>query len=163
MIEEIIHNQQLIALIIRSTYNKSGISFFTAHELSQQVSFMKHEKGHQIKAHVHNEVQRTVVHTKETLFIRNGILRVDLYSDERIYLESKMLYAGDVILLVSGGHGFKVIQDLEMIEVKQGPYAGLYDKTVFEPVQEHNVVVKENNDPTEFSSKEKQLNTDCSC
>ena len=162
MVEEVIYNQQLIALIIRSTYHKPGISFFTPNELSQQIAFMKYEKGHEINAHVHNEVPRTVVHTKETLFIRNGSLRVDLYSDDRTYLESRMLYAGDVILLVSGGHGFKVMEDLEMIEVKQGPYAGLQDKSVFDAVQEGNVVIKEVHDCSNVSPKKNQHDTVCS-
>lgn len=153
MIEEIIYERQLIALIIRSNYQKSGISFFTPNEFSQQVAFMKHPEGYEIKPHVHNEVQRTVVHTKEVLFMRSGILRVDLYSDDRLYLESRILYAGDVILLAAGGHGFKVIEDLEMIEVKQGPYIGVNDKTLFAAVQESNIVVKEAHDCPKDSSK----------
>jgi hypothetical protein len=60
-------------------------------------------------------------------------LRVDFYDDQRRYLSSRILGAGDVILLVSGGHGFEVLEEVEMFEVKQGPYLGDQDKTPFVP------------------------------
>jgi len=66
------------------------------------------------------------------LWIKKGKLRVDFYSESQKYLESRMLEAGDVILLAQGGHGFEVIEAVEMFEVKQGPYAGEEDKTRFE-------------------------------
>jgi mannose-6-phosphate isomerase-like protein (cupin superfamily) len=83
---------------------------------------------------VHNPVAREVQYTKEILFIKSGQLRVDFYSEEQVYLESTILEAGDVILLAFGGHGFEMLQPTEIIEVKQGPYAGDQDKTRFEPV-----------------------------
>jgi len=66
------------------------------------------------------------------LFIKKGKLRVDFYDNEKTYLESRMLGAGDTILLATGGHGFEVLEELVMLEVKQGPYAGEGDKTRFE-------------------------------
>ncbi|ORU00540.1 hypothetical protein D081_1063 [Anaerovibrio sp. JC8] len=68
-------------------------------------------------------------------------MRVDFYDDDQNYIESHIIYAGDVILLVSGGHGFKVLEDIEMIEVKQGPYAGDGDKTRFPSVEDENVIL----------------------
>ncbi len=62
-------------------------------------------------------------------------MRVDFFSDERKYLESRTLTAGDVILLAAGGHGFEMLETSEVIEVKQGPYCGDRDKTRFEPVE----------------------------
>jgi hypothetical protein len=56
---------------------------------------------------------------------------VDFYNAERRYLESRILHTGDTIILVSGGHGFEILDDTEMIEVKQGPYLGDNDKTRF--------------------------------
>ena len=58
---------------------------------------------------------------------------MDFYDDDQHYLESRELVAGDVILLVTGGHGFEVLEELEMIEVKQGPFVGDHDKTRFKP------------------------------
>ena len=99
--------------------------------LSQQLAFMRHPTGKLIEPHVHNPVPRQVQFTQETLFIRKGKLRVDFYDPERQYLESRILRAGDVILLIQGGHGFEVLEEIEMIEVKQGPYVGEEDKTRF--------------------------------
>jgi hypothetical protein len=75
-----------------------------------------------------------VFYTQEALFIRKGKLRVDFYSQEQEYRTSRVLSAGDVVLLIRGGHGFEVLQDLNMVEVKQGPYAGDTDKTRFSAV-----------------------------
>ncbi len=130
-IEKIECRGEMLALIVRDTYAKPGISFFTPNNLSQQLAYMKHPAGKVIEAHVHNPVLRAVEYTQETLFIKRGTLRVDFYDDLQIYLESRELRAGDVIMLIKGGHGFEVLEELEMIEVKQGPYAGDRDKTLF--------------------------------
>jgi mannose-6-phosphate isomerase-like protein (cupin superfamily) len=92
---------------------------------------MCHPAGKSIQAHFHNPVPREVKYSQEVLFIRKGRLRVDFYDTARQHLESRVLVCGDTILLVSGGHGFQVLEDLEMIEVKQGPYVGEEDKTRF--------------------------------
>ena len=133
MIEKITHNSHLLALIISHKFNEPGVHFFTEDDLSQQLAFMKHAKGKTIQPHVHNPVKREVHYTQEVLFIKNGKLQVDFYTEKQEYLESRVLEAGDVILLIQGGHGFKVLEDLEMFEVKQGPYAGEADKTRFTP------------------------------
>jgi hypothetical protein len=131
VIERIEHGSHLLALIVSHRYNTPGISFFTPNELSQQLAYMRHPAGKVIEPHVHNPVNRSVQFTQETLLIRRGKLRVDFYDDEQNYLASRILEAGDVILLVRGGHGFEVLEELEMFEVKQGPYAGDDDKTRF--------------------------------
>jgi|ERR1043166_4953115 hypothetical protein len=131
MIEKIEHDNQLLALIISHRYNASGVSFFTPNELSQQLAYMRHPVGKIIDAHIHNPVAREVQYTQETLFIKRGKLRVDFFDSAQNYLESRILESGDVILLIQGGHGFEVLEELEMFEVKQGPYAGDQDKTRF--------------------------------
>jgi mannose-6-phosphate isomerase-like protein (cupin superfamily) len=119
-------------VIVRSEYAEPGIHFFTPGAFSQQLGFMRHPAGKVIEAHVHKPVTRTVAYTQETLFIRRGRLRVDFFDKQQTYLESRELKGGDVILLIQGGHGFEVLEDLEMFEVKQGPYAGDEDKTRFD-------------------------------
>ena len=133
------HNGHLLAMIIKDSYSKPGISFFTPDELSQQLAYMKHPSGTKIEPHVHNPVRREVHYTQEVLIIKRGILRVDFYDDNKTYLKSHILEKGDVILLIKGGHGFEVIEEVEMVEVKQGPYAGDDDKTRFDPVFMDNV------------------------
>lgn len=139
MIEEIKCKDEILAIIISHQFSNEGISFFTPDDFSQQLAFMKHPKGKIIEPHVHNIVKREVHYTKEVLFIRAGILRVDFYDDDQNYLESRILHSGDVILLSSGGHGFTVLEDLEMFEVKQGPYAGEIDKTRFQGISEEDI------------------------
>jgi hypothetical protein len=125
------HDGQLLAVIVRSDFREPGITFFTDNELSQQMGFMRHPVGKVIEPHVHNHISRSVNYTQEALFIRRGKIRVDFYSDGQDYLFSHVLESGDVILLISGGHGFEILEEVEMIEVKQGPYAGDRDKTRF--------------------------------
>jgi hypothetical protein len=93
---------------------------------------------------VHNPVPREVHFTQEVLFLKRGKLRVDFYDEHQNYLESRILGAGDVILLATGGHGFEVLEEIEMIEVKQGPYAGDQDKTRFTGIDNASIVVKTN-------------------
>lgn len=133
MVEEIRHQEDLFAIIVRSSFNKPGITFFTSGEWSQQLAYMNHPKGKVIEPHVHNPVKREVHYTQEVLLIKKGKLRVDFYLENQEYLESRILSDGDLILLMTGGHGFEILEDLEMIEVKQGPYAGDQDKTRFKP------------------------------
>jgi mannose-6-phosphate isomerase-like protein (cupin superfamily) len=140
MIKKIEHNDQLLAIIISNNYSRPGINFFTPDEFSQQLAFMKHPVGKIIQPHVHNPVKRDVHFTKETLFIRKGKIRVDFYTDQQNYIESHILMTGDVILLSEGGHGFEILEETEMIEVKQGPYAGEKDKTRFEPTEKNKVL-----------------------
>lgn len=133
---------KLLAMILRNNYNEDGVKFLTPDEYSQQIAYMHHPEGKVIDAHIHNLVHRNVVLTQEVLFIKKGKLRVDFYDDYQDYLESCILNEGDTILLASGGHGFKVIEEVEMIEVKQGPYSGENDKTRFEGISDENVIVK---------------------
>lgn len=121
----------LFALIVSHRYDKPGISFFTPNDLSQQLAYMRHPAGKTIDAHIHKPVARNVHYTQETLLIKRGKLRVDFYDETHAYFESRILEAGDVILLVQGGHGFEVLEELEMFEVKQGPYTGDQDKQRF--------------------------------
>jgi mannose-6-phosphate isomerase-like protein (cupin superfamily) len=128
------HDGQMLAMIVRNHFRTPGITFFTDDELSQQMGFMRHPVGKVIEPHVHNHIARSVNYTQEALFIRSGKIRVDFYSDDQRYLFSYVLESGDVILLISGGHGFEILEEVEMIEIKQGPYAGDRDKTRFKGI-----------------------------
>ncbi len=140
-IETIGRDGQMYALIVRASFREPGIHFFTPGELSQQLAYMRHPTGKLIPPHVHNPVAREVHYTQEVLLIRAGRLRVDFYDEQKNYLESRELAAGDVILLATGGHGFKVLEEVEMIEVKQGPYVGDGDKTRFDGIRDAAVVL----------------------
>ena len=143
MIIEINQGTTTFAIILKSGYSKNGISFFTPNDFSQQLGYMNRPQGYIIDPHVHNPVIREVSFTKEVLFIKSGKVRVDFYDDNQKYLESFILQQGDVVLLASGGHGFEMIEASEIIEVKQGPYAGDHDKTRFNPIDSSQIVIKE--------------------
>ena len=139
MLETITNLNTQLAIIIRSSFKKEGIEFFTDDLSSQQLGYMNRPKGYIIPPHRHNVVMREVHLTQEVLFIKSGQVRVDFYDDEQTYLQSRMLFAGDVILLANGGHGFEMIEPSEIIEVKQGPYCGERDKVRFDPIDKTNV------------------------
>ena len=143
MINTITNDGQTLAIILRTTYKEKGINFFTPNEFSQQLAYMNHPTGHEIQPHLHNPVLREVQFTKEVLFIKSGKVRADFYDNEKKYLESRILVSGDVILLAFGGHGFEMIEDSEIIEVKQGPYAGEADKTRLKSVSTNQIKIKE--------------------
>jgi len=133
MIENIVHAGRTLAILLRTNYHDQGIKFFTPDDFSQQLAYMNRPAGYVIEPHVHNSVPRAVQFTKEVLFIKSGKVRVDFYDDDQAYLESRILNQGDVLLLAFGGHGFEMLEPSEIIEVKQGPYAGEGDKTRFAP------------------------------
>lgn len=138
-VEKVISKDEILAIIVRHDFGEPGVHFFTPGEFSQQLGFMQHPVGKIIQPHVHTAVQREVEYTQEVLFVRKGRLRVDFYSREQQYLESRVLEAGDVILLASAGHGFEVLEDVEMFEVKQGPYSEHADKVRFDGVSRKDV------------------------
>jgi hypothetical protein len=125
----------LLALIIRSSFNSDGIEFFTPPDFSQQLGYMKRPKNYIVQPHIHNPVSREVLYTKEVLYIKSGAVLASFYTESQDYVTSENLLAGDIILLARGGHGFKMLEETEIIEVKQGPYAGDHDKTHFKPLK----------------------------
>ena len=133
MIEKVEHKGAVLAMIIRAGFRKDGIEFFTPNDYSQQLAYMNRPQGYRIVPHVHNEVHRDVFLTQEVLYIKSGRVQVDFYDAQWNPACKVVLAAGDVILLAAGGHGFTMLEPTEMIEVKQGPYAGDRDKTRFDP------------------------------
>ena len=132
MIEKVEKNKKIYAIIIRANYSKEGIEFFTPNEFSQQLAYMKRPKGYNISPHLHLNTNKNIQNTQEVLLIRSGKVRVDFYEPDKKYFLSKILTKGDVILLAFGGHGFKILEESEIIEVKQGPYEEAKDKERFE-------------------------------
>ena len=143
MIENVKFKKKILSIIIRSNYKTDGIKFFTPNEFSQQLGYMNRPKGYVMEPHVHNIVNRQVNLTKEVLFIKSGKIRVDFYDGEKNYIESRILFKGDIILLASGGHGFVMLEPSEMIEVKQGPFVGDEDKSRFKSIDSDKIKLNE--------------------
>ena len=143
MIEKILHKNKLFALIVRRQFRKkSGINFFTSKDATQQFGYMKHKKNHFIKPHKHNKRLTRILRSTEVILLLKGTLRVDFYSNNNKYLLSKVINERDIIMLIHGGHGFKVLKDVEMVEVKQGPYLLADDKVKFKAVDEKKIKFK---------------------
>ena len=142
MFETVKNLNKNLAFIIRNNFRDEDIKFFTPDDFSQQLGYMNRPKGYTISPHVHNAVSREVQLTQEVLFIKSGKLRVDFYDDQKKYIESRILFAGDVILLAFGGHGFEILESAEIIEVKQGPYTGDNDKVRFEAIAKNKIKIK---------------------
>ena len=143
MIEKVVHKKKLFALIVRGKYRKKkGITFFTPEDATQQFGYMKHKKNYVIEPHQHNKRLTKILSTTEVILLLKGVLRVDFYENKKKYLFSKIIKATDIIMLVNGGHGFKILKEVEMIEVKQGPYSLSADKTKFKKVDEKKIKVK---------------------
>jgi hypothetical protein len=140
LVEHVVHEGQSLVIVLRAGFAAQGIHFFTPNSFSQQLGYMQRDTGYSIPPHTHNPVPRTVSWTQETLFIKSGLVRLDVYSPQRRYLESLVLTPGDVVLMAAGGHGLVMLEPSEIIEVKQGPYVGEADKSHFERVRDDEVV-----------------------
>ena len=122
MPERIEFNGKLFALILRKEFEEDGANFFTSKESPLQLGVLGHKQGAEIKPHIHKNVPRTIERVQEVLHLAHGKVQVDFYDEEGKPLGSSTLNTGDTILLTDGGHGFKMLEDSKMIEVKQGPY-----------------------------------------
>ena len=129
LIKNISVDKKIVAKVFKYQ-NKSfkGIKFFTANNLNMQVGLMGHSKNHIIKPHFHINRKKIVKQMSELLIIFSGQLKVFFYNKKKLRAKSLILNKKDMILLISGGHGFKVLKKLEMLEIKQGPFVGEKDK-----------------------------------
>ena len=131
IIEEFRIDGKVAAIIVRSDFHPNGIQFVTPDDYSQQLGYMRRPAGYVIQPHIHLQVDRKASFTQEVLYMRKGRVRVDFYREDESYVDSRELVSGDVILLSRGGHGFEMLEESELIEVKQGPYHD--DKRRFTP------------------------------
>jgi cupin fold WbuC family metalloprotein len=135
MLERIIFEKELFAIIIRakSQFKKKGVNFITSQKDSLQLGFLKHPKNHEIQPHAHKKKNFKIKFISEFLFIKKGELKVFFYSYAGKNInKDKILKKNDIIILLKGGHGFKIKKNSEIIEIKQGPYLKANDKILFE-------------------------------
>ena len=131
MEERIEHKGRLLALIIKGDYTPVKTEFITPDTFKQQVGFVVYDKDEDIKPHIHHEMSRNLKGTSEVLILKQGRVRVDFYSQEKEYTESRDLFPGDILILVFGGHGFHFYEKGIFLEIKQGPYIGIEEKERF--------------------------------
>lgn len=121
----------LTSIIIQRDYRPESTTFVTGPELAQQVGFVVYPAGGVIKRHIHKNVDRQNISSSEALIVREGKLEIDIYDQNKNLVATRQLEAGDFVLMVSGGHGFRILEATILLEVKLGPYAGPADKELF--------------------------------
>ena len=130
-VEHIVFEGQPLAYIIRSEIAPGKTTFLTPSDFKQQVGFVVYPKGGEIQRHVHRPVERHLVGTSEVIFVRQGRCEIDIYNNARDLVATEQLRHGDILLMVDGGHGFRMLEDTVFLEIKQGPYTGVEDKERF--------------------------------
>lgn len=130
-IEIISWDGQPLTYIIRGEYLPDQTTFLTPNDYKQQVGFIVYPSAGEVKRHVHRAIERHLVGTSEVLIVRKGRCIMDVYNDQKVLVASRELKTGDIMLMVSGGHGFRMIEDTVFLEVKQGPYLGIDEKERF--------------------------------
>jgi hypothetical protein len=129
---ELIHYQgHSLAYIIRAAYLPECTTFLTPPEFKQQVGFVVYPAGGEIARHFHLPLERHLVGTAEVILVKKGSCLLDIYNDERELVATRELHPGDLMLMVGGGHGFRMLEDTVLLEIKQGPYTNVVEKERF--------------------------------
>jgi anti-sigma factor ChrR (cupin superfamily) len=133
VIEIIEHNGTRYAEVIRAEISVSKTRFFSPAESSFQFGLLAHEAGYQEPPHYHREFERTVIDLQQMFVVQRGIVGVQLFDDDGELLQEVILNPGDAIVLIHGAHAIRVIEDMQCISVKQGPFLGdEFDKVLIE-------------------------------
>lgn len=130
-VEVVVADGITLAYVIRAEAAPERTTFVTGDDANLQVGFVVYPAGGEVQPHEHLPVEREIVGTAEVLFVRTGRCQADLYDGKRERVETIELAAGDTIVLLAGGHGFRMVEDTVLLEVKQGPYIGLAEKERF--------------------------------
>ena len=130
-IETIEYNGVKFAQIIWADTRVSQTIFFSPPESSFQFGLLAHEAGFIEPPHFHHEVRREISDLQQMFVVQRGVVAVQLYSDEKKLLKEVVLEAGDGIVLIHGIHAIKVLEDMQCISVKQGPFLGTEKDKVF--------------------------------
>ena len=131
LVEVVSWRGEPLVTIIRAELSPAATTFLTPPEFKQQVGFVVYPEQGEIARHVHRKIERRLVGTSEVIIVRSGRCELDIYNDDRELVATRELGAGDLMLMVGGGHGFRMLEDTVLLEVKQGPYTGLDEKERF--------------------------------
>ena len=122
----------MIAIVVRKDYQPDDSKFITPSDSTQDVGFLKYKKDHAVKPHTHPAHKRVIFGTPETVLVKTGKIKYSFYNSEGKFITSEVLTEGDVVVLISGGHGQKFLEETVVLVVKQGPYLGEKDKVFIE-------------------------------
>ena len=123
--EKIMDGDSILAIVIRDEDWEEGLNFVSSEEDYQQVGIWGYNKGKKLAPHIHLIAPREVLRTQEVVFVKEGRIRADIYTEKEEFLKSVELNKGDTIILLNGGHGYGILEDnTKVLEVKNGPYVG---------------------------------------
>lgn len=123
---EIKDSQKLYAIVVRSDQIQEGLHFYTPDSSFIQLGTWKYPKNKILRPHAHRTYERVSTVTQEFVFVKRGMIRMNVYDAADKLLQSVTLNQGDFALIYQGGHGYQILEDAtEVIEVKNGPYPGL--------------------------------------
>ena len=131
IIERIYDKNEPLCFIIKGQFLPNSTTFLTPPEFKQQVGYIVYPAEDEIARHVHRPLVRHLVGTSEVLIVKRGHCLINIYNDDRELVATRELFPGDVMLMVGGGHGFRMLEDTVFLEIKQGPYTGLDEKERF--------------------------------
>ena len=129
--ETILHEGKTLCIIVRANPLPAATTFYTPNEFNLQLGKIVYAAGTEIPRHTHRPVSRAVMGTSEVIIVQKGRMILDIYDEQRTPVTSREMGQGDVVALVSGGHGFRLLEDTVLVEVKQGPYSGVQEKDRF--------------------------------
>lgn len=128
-IETVEHEGRRYAEVIRADARVETTTFFSPAESSFQFGLLAHQAGFVEKPHYHREFERAIVDLQQMFVVQRGVVAVDLYADSGDLIRELVLRAGDAIVLIHGVHSIRVLEDMQCISVKQGPFLGVeFDK-----------------------------------
>jgi hypothetical protein len=130
-VELIAAHDQPLAYIVRARAGSEATRFLTPDTLNLQLGFVVYPGGGEIARHVHRPVERVTKGTAEAVLVRSGRCELDLYDDDGSRIATRELRPGDLALILRGGHGYRMLEDTILLEIKQGPYTGLGEKERF--------------------------------
>lgn len=122
--ETIKYKNRILGMIIRNSFLQDGAHFFTSRNSAFQVGMLVYPKEHNIKPHKHRDLK--VVReepTQEVLYVKKGRVEVHFYVKGAKLFCKKVIKTGDLLILLTGAHGFKFLEKSHLIEVKEGPYS----------------------------------------
>ena len=134
-LEVIESNGTRYAEIIWADSRVSKTTFFSPAESSFQFGLLAHEAGFVEAPHYHKPVKREIDDLQQMFVVQRGVVQVDLFDDDGNLLRSVVLKAADAIVLIHGVHAIKVLEDMQCLSVKQGPFLGDQNDKVFVKVK----------------------------
>ncbi len=130
------HKGVRYAEVIRAESKVAITKFFSPPESSFQFGLLAHEAGFIEPPHYHKEFERTIKDLQQMFVVQRGVVDVDLYDDDGKIIETVRLKQGDAIVLIHGVHAIKVIEDMQCISVKQGPFLGAENDKIMVSVKD---------------------------